>query len=68
MVIPSAPAAAGLCKDLMCAHHSQFLWPQVAKLQQVFKKGLQNQNRAVVNLFKAPNKIEDVAATLQVGG
>jgi len=39
--------------------------PQVSRLQKALGKGLQNQNRAVANLFKNPNKIEEVASTLQ---
>ncbi|KAF5832280.1 putative ABC transporter [Dunaliella salina] len=39
--------------------------PQVNRLQKALSKGFQNQNRAVANLFKNPNKIEEVASTLQ---
>jgi hypothetical protein len=39
---------------------------QVSRFQKALGKGLQNQNRAVANLFKNPNKIEEVASTLQV--
>lgn len=37
---------------------------QAARFQKALTKGLQNQNRAVANLFRAPNQIEDVATTL----
>ncbi|KAK9868362.1 hypothetical protein WJX84_010919 [Apatococcus fuscideae] len=39
--------------------------PQVAKAKKEFQKGLAKQNRAVVNLFRGPNYIEDTAKTLQ---
>ncbi|BDA47029.1 Protein ACTIVITY OF BC1 COMPLEX KINASE 8, chloroplastic [Coccomyxa sp. Obi] len=39
--------------------------PQFAKLQQDFGRRLQTQNRAVVNLFRGPNMIEDVAGTMR---
>ncbi|CAL5224135.1 g6768 [Coccomyxa viridis] len=39
--------------------------PQFAKLQQEFNKRLEKQNRAVVNLFRGPNLIEDVATTMR---
>jgi len=40
----------------------------VSRVQRAFAKGIVNQNRAVANLFKNPNKIEEVASTLQVRG
>ena len=36
----------------------------MSRLKSAVGKSFQNQNRAVANLFRAPNKIEDVAATL----
>ncbi|GIM03175.1 hypothetical protein Vretimale_7990, partial [Volvox reticuliferus] len=39
--------------------------PVTSKLEREFKKGLANQNRAIKNLFVGPNKIEDIAATMQ---
>lgn len=39
--------------------------PVGSKLQKDFLKGWANQSRAVKNLFVGPNKIEDVAATMQ---
>jgi predicted unusual protein kinase regulating ubiquinone biosynthesis (AarF/ABC1/UbiB family) len=39
--------------------------PQYAKLQQEMKKRLALQNRAVGNLFKGPNMIEDTYKTIQ---
>ncbi|KAK9819782.1 hypothetical protein WJX72_002278 [[Myrmecia] bisecta] len=38
--------------------------PQFAKLQQDLGKRFANQNRAVQNLFRGPNMIEDVASTM----
>jgi hypothetical protein len=38
---------------------------QTSRLSKAFKKGLDAQNRAVLNLFRGPNQIEEVAATLQ---
>jgi hypothetical protein len=35
--------------------------PQFAALQKDFGKRWQNQNRAVKNLFRGPNQIEDIA-------
>lgn len=40
----------------------------MSRVQRAFAKGIVNQNRAVANLFKNPNKIEEVASTLQVRG
>ncbi|PNW73731.1 hypothetical protein CHLRE_13g570350v5 [Chlamydomonas reinhardtii] len=39
--------------------------PVGAKFQKEFAKGLQQQNRALKNLFVGPNKIEDIALTMQ---
>ncbi|EFJ49735.1 hypothetical protein VOLCADRAFT_104180 [Volvox carteri f. nagariensis] len=39
--------------------------PVGSKLQREFKKGLENQNRALKNLFVGPNKIDDIAVTMQ---
>ncbi|GFR47545.1 hypothetical protein Agub_g9268 [Astrephomene gubernaculifera] len=39
--------------------------PVGAKLQREFQIGLANQNRALKNLFVGPNKIEDIALTMQ---
>ncbi|GLC36873.1 hypothetical protein PLESTB_000183500 [Pleodorina starrii] len=39
--------------------------PVGAKLQREFQKGLANQNRALKNLFVGPNKIDDIAVTMQ---
>ncbi|MEW5313718.1 MAG: hypothetical protein WDW38_005259 [Sanguina aurantia] len=38
--------------------------PQFVKLGQNLFKGLTNQNKAVANLFRNPNRVEDVAGTL----
>lgn len=39
--------------------------PQFAKIAEDLKKRAANQNRAVVNLFKGPNKIEDIAGVIE---
>ncbi|WIA38180.1 hypothetical protein OEZ86_001530 [Tetradesmus obliquus] len=39
--------------------------PQFAALQKDFGKRWANQNRAVKNLFRGPNQIEDIAGTMQ---
>jgi hypothetical protein len=41
--------------------------PQFAALQKDFGKRWQNQNRAVKNLFRGPNQIEDIAGGCSVG-
>jgi predicted unusual protein kinase regulating ubiquinone biosynthesis (AarF/ABC1/UbiB family) len=38
--------------------------PVMAKYAKDIKRRFETQNRAVVNLFKSPNKIDDVAATM----
>lgn len=39
--------------------------PQFAKFADDFMKRAQNQNRAVVNLFRGPNQIEDIAGVMR---
>eukprot|EP00878_Enallax_costatus_P019345 GHUV01020408.1.p1 GENE.GHUV01020408.1~~GHUV01020408.1.p1 ORF type:complete len:557 (+),score=208.71 GHUV01020408.1:1417-3087(+) len=39
--------------------------PQFAALQKDFTKRWNNQSRAVTNLFRGPNQIEDIAGTMQ---
>jgi len=39
--------------------------PQFAALQKDFSKRWNNQSRAVTNLFRGPNQIEDIASTMQ---
>lgn len=38
--------------------------PVMTKYVNDFRKRVENQNRAVINLFKGPNKIDDIASTM----
>lgn len=38
--------------------------PQFAKIAEDLKKRAANQNRAIVNLFQGPNKIDDISSTI----
>jgi hypothetical protein len=42
--------------------------PQFAALQKDFGKRWANQNRAVKNLFRGPNQIEDIAGAQRAAG